>query len=249
MARIRNERSQSDVRGALKRTPPAPAKDEEDEHHNPYAGLSEEGRHEQAAADLRAAWFDATQGFLRMGRIVLLAAYDGETSEALADAADENPRFQRLVRSLGTLDGGPSARVLSVARRVVACARAVRSPFWKVAPYSHKEILVRLKEPEKMAEGAKHVVELSWTLAQTEKWVDAQRAEAKTPKVKRGRTAGSSRKAAETLAAAAEPESLDRIAAEYEKMSASERRRYREALEKAADALQRLRRRLGRSDR
>jgi hypothetical protein len=224
--------------GLTLREPPA------EERVNEFDGLSDDAKVELAIARIRQEWSDAAESFLLMGGVVVDACHASSAADALADGADENPLYRRIVTSLGTLRGGPSAKSLSLARRVAAASSVVQGHFWTVVPYSHKALLVELKDAEKMLEGAKRTVEFGWTLAQTQAWVDVERATAGRPKRMRGLRLSGARTACGRLASASEGESLERLADDYGKLPPRDRQKVRAELEKAAAALQRLRRKL-----
>ena len=216
---------------------------------NEFAGMSEDARVELALVRIRSEWVNAAGAFLKMGHTTVDACHDGDEHAALADDADGNRVFGRIARSLGTLAGGPDRRTISLARRVAAASRLVPGHFWDVVPYSHKEILVVLKEPARIAAGAKRAVDFGWTLDQTRKFVDEERAQAGSPKKKRGARLGTARTALGRLALAGEPESLERIATEFERLDEAGRERVRAELDEARAALQRLYARLRKRDR
>ena len=62
---------------------------------------------------------------------------------------------------------------------------------------------------------------------------------------KRGRSLKSTRGTLRLLVKAGEPESLDRVAEDFEKLSPSAKKELREELDKAAAALAKLRKKLG----
>ena len=214
---------------------------------NEFAALSPDARVELATTRIRAQWGTAAGVFLAIGQVLVDACHDGDEPAALAPEAETNALFLRIARSLGTLKGGPSEKTLNLARRVAAASRVVRGHFWDVVPYCHKEQLVRLSRPETIAAGAKSAVELGWTIKQTEKWVDAERAREGRPKAARGVRLVSARGACTRLADAVDAPSLARIAADFERLDEKERRKVKDELEKAVAALQRLRHRLDRT--
>lgn len=213
---------------------------------NEFDGLTEEARHDLAVTKIRASFAVGAQAFLAMGRVVVDACYDGDEQAALDSSAADNERFVRLVRTLGTIEGGPNEKTLSNARRVAAARKIVRSAFYRVLPVSHQEELVVLDDPAKIGEGAKRAVEFSWTVLQLRAWARGQRV---TPqgdsKVKaRGVRLQSTSKAFDHLARASEPASLERLATEFEKLPPKEREKLRARLDAASAALSALRRRL-----
>jgi len=211
---------------------------------NEFADLTPDARHELALRRIREDWDTATRRMTNIGRTLVDACYDGDESEALGEKADRNALFVRIARSAGTLAGGPSQKALSGARRVAAVSDSMNAHYWTVVPYSHKVLLVRLDDTEKMAEGAQKIVKFGWTLKQTEKWIDAERAAGGDEVVRRGRRLGSTRTAFVHLDEAVQPESLERVAADYAKLDAAGRAEVDDELGSAAQALERLRHRL-----
>jgi hypothetical protein len=209
-----------------------------------FSGLTEDARVELAVTRIRADWAVASGSMVRIGQTLVDACHDGDEKAALTEADRPNSTFTRIARSLGTLEGGPSAKVLSGARRVAAATQVVRGHFWAVLPFSHKEVLVRLAEARQITEGAKLAVEFGWTVAQTESWVDERRAAAGKPKTRRGVRLGSARASLERLAAMSDAESLDRVVREFERLDGPSQAEVQAELERAGAVLARLRRRL-----
>lgn len=217
-------------------------------HENEFDGLTEDARHNLAVRQIRERWTSATTAVVGIGEIVVNACYDGEASKALADDAGQNPRFVRLVRTLGTIEGGPSEKTLSLARRVAAASREVDGRFWKVLPYSHRERLVLLPSTEGMNDGAKRAVEFGWTVRQVEQWVRGKLAELGKRRVKRGRTLAASVRDFDHVRELGTAKSLERLVKSFEKLTPARRREVAEKLEHAAAALAVVRKRLARAE-
>jgi hypothetical protein len=223
-------------------SPPAP------ERTNEFAGLSDDARHDLAVTRIRSLWVGAVGAVVGMGQTLVDACHDGNDDAALADEEGRNPLLRRIVTSLGTVEGGPSDTTLKNARRIVATNATYRSHFWKVLPFSHKVALRPLHDTDKVAEGAQHAIELGWTQKQLERWVEVERKRAGVPKRKRGVRLGGTRAALTRVVSSVDPESLDRLGADYGALGRVERKRVRDELERAATALAKLRRKLASID-
>lgn len=205
-----------------------------------------EQRVAHAVEAIKQEWSLATRAITNVGQLVLDACFDGDAHALLESGAQRNAVYSELARRVDTLGVGLSKHMLSVATRIAAYDQLVRGNHWKLLDVGRKEDLLPLREPNRLADGARFAIEMGSTRNNLQRWVEVQQVQQGRARKKRGLTMSGTQRALEQVVRVSEEESILRIGRAFSRAGKTGQRRMVEQVRASREALVALERRLER---
>lgn len=109
--------------------------------------------------------------FSSYGEWLFIHVFASDTT-AILDESRDNPVWSALLHSADTGHVQLSRTSLSTMVRVAAFDKRLADGAWNALTYSMKVVLLPLREPNLLREGARHVLSASCTIRQAREWVE-----------------------------------------------------------------------------